>query len=335
MIYNIKIISIALTVLIVVYVLVQMFVPTYIGIDAIEVEIPEGASFRDAMNILQSKNLIRDKSIFILLGRFTGMDRKIRAGYYAFWGYMSPYQVYRRFSEGRIIEFEVMINEGDTLNEIKQKLASKKIIMPEVFDSLSRDRNFLMSLNIDSPSLEGYLYPDTYKFPKGARASTVIKVMVNRLRQHYDDEIKNRMSEIGWTENQVLTLASIIEREAVVDKERPIISGVYHNRLKAGMPLQADPTAVYGVKSYKEKIYKKDLLRQTSYNTYIIKGLPPGPIASPSIQSIRAALFPADVPYYYFVSRNDGTHIFSRTLSEHNRAIRSVQGAGYIKERTS
>ncbi|MCX8027723.1 MAG: endolytic transglycosylase MltG [Thermodesulfovibrionales bacterium] len=326
MLYNIKIISIALSFLFVVYLLAQMFVPTNIGTDAIEVEIPEGASFREAMDILQGKNLIRDKNIFIILGRLTGMDRKIRAGYYAFWGYMSPYQVYKRFSEGRIIEFEVTINEGDSLLEIKQKLASKKIITQEIFDRLSTDKDFLKSLNIDAPSLEGYLYPDTYKFPKGAKASNVIKIMVNRLRQQYTDDLKERMREIGWNENEVLTLASIIEREAVVEKERAIISGVYHNRLKAGMPLQADPTAVYGIKSYKEKIYRKDLLRPTAYNTYIVKGLPPGPIASPSIQSIRAALYPANIPYYYFVSRNDGTHIFSKTLAEHNRAIRLVQG---------
>ncbi|MFQ3573604.1 MAG: endolytic transglycosylase MltG [Thermodesulfovibrionales bacterium] len=335
MLYNIKIISVSVGILLAIYVIVQMFVPTYIGSDPIEVEIPEGVSFRDAMEILQDKNLIRDKNIFILLGRLTSMDRKIRAGYYAFWGYMSPYQVYKRFSEGRIIEFEVTINEGDSLNEIRQKLASKGIVSSEVFDSIARDRNFLMSLNIDSPSLEGYIYPDTYKFPKGARASTVIKVMVGRLRQQYTEEMQKRMAEMGWTENQVLTLASIIEREAVVDRERRIISGVYHNRLKAGMPLQADPTAIYGVKSYKEKIYKKDLLRQTSYNTYIIKGLPPGPIASPSIQSIKAALFPADVPYFYFVSRNDGTHIFSKTLAEHNQAIRSVQGGRDQSQRSS
>lgn len=329
--YNIKIIFIALTILIVVYVLMQMFVPIYIGSDAIEVEIPEGASFREAMGILKDKNLIRDKNLFILIGRISGMDRKIRAGYYAFWGYMSPYRVYKRFSEGKIIEFEVTINEGDSLIEIRQKLASKGIIQSEIFDSLTRDRNFLKSLNIVSPSLEGYLYPDTYKFPKGARASTVIKTMVGRLRQQYSDELQKKMDEIGWSENEVLTLASIIEREAVVDKERRIISGVYHNRLRVGMPLQADPTAIYGVKSYKEKIYKKDLQRQTAYNTYIIKGLPPGPIASPSIQSIHAALFPEEVPYYYFVSKNDGTHIFSRTLKEHNLAIRSVQGGGYSR----
>ncbi len=325
MLKDLRLISLASASLFILYICVQLFIPSYTGVFPIEVEIPEGTSFRQAMDILHKHNLIRDKNIFIILGRISGMDKKIRAGYYAFWGYMSPYQVYNRFKEGRIIEYEVTINEGDSLLEIKQKLSQKKIISEVDFERLSTDRTFLSSMNIKSQSLEGYLYPDTYKFPKGAKPSTTLKTMIDRLRREYNQEIWDGLKRLGWDENQMLTLASIIEREAVTDKERPIISAVYHNRLRLGMPLQADPTAIYGIKSYKEKIYRKDLLRNTPYNTYIIKGLPPGPIASPGVQSIRAALNPARLPYLYFVSKNDGTHIFSKTLEEHNRAIRNVR----------
>lgn len=322
---NLKVVALLLLFVALIYVCFQLFIPTYIGDSPVEVEIPEGASFREAMEALKRHNLIRDQNLFIFIGRLSGLDKRIRAGYYAFVGYISPYQVYKRFKEGKIIEFDVTINEGDSLFEIRQKLSAKNILSESEFDRLSRDKAFMTSMNIQAPSLEGYLYPDTYRFPKGAKATTVLKTMIERLRNQYDHEILENMNRLGWTENQMLTLASIIEREAVTDKERPIISAVYHNRLNLGMPLQADPTAVYGVKSYREKIYRKDLLRNNPYNTYIIKGLPPGPIASPSIQSIRAAVKPAKVPYLYFVSRNDGTHIFSKTLKEHNRAVSQVR----------
>lgn len=322
---NLKVVALLLLLVALIYVCFQLFIPTYIGDSPVEVEIPEGASFREAMEALKRHNLIRDQNLFIFIGRLSGLDKRIRAGYYAFVGYISPYQVYKRFKEGKIIEFDVTINEGDSLFEIRQKLSAKNILSESEFDRLSRDKAFMTSMNIQAPSLEGYLYPDTYRFPKGAKATTVLKTMIERLRNQYDHEILENMNRLGWTENQMLTLASIIEREAVTDEERPIISAVYHNRLNLGMPLQADPTAVYGVKSYREKIYRKDLLRNNPYNTYIIKGLPPGPIASPSIQSIRAAVKPAKVPYLYFVSRNDGTHIFSKTLKEHNRAVSQVR----------
>jgi UPF0755 protein len=135
------------------------------------------------------------------------------------------------------------------------------------------------------------------------------------------------MKELGWSENKVLVLASIIEKEAVTDEERPIISAVYQNRINKGMPLQADPTAIYGVKSSKLKITKDDLKNQTDYNTYVIKGLPPGPIASPGIKSITAALYPAKVPYLYFVSQNNGTHHFSVTWEEHSAAVKRIRAA--------
>jgi UPF0755 protein len=323
--HNIKLFIAAFFLLPLIYIGSQLFIPSYIGSTQLEVEIPEGSTYKQAINILYKNNLIRDKNIFIIMGKLTGLDRKIRYGYYSFWGKMSPFQVFRHLKEGKIIEYEVTIVEGDSLPEIGVKLAAAKIITIDNFNKLVRDRSFLNFLGIDAPSIEGYLFPQTYKIPKGVNPKTVLKGMVSLFRAAYTDELRTRAKEIGWSENRVLTLASIIEKEAITDKERPIISAVYHNRIKQGMPLQADPTAIYGVKSSKLKITRGDLKKKTDYNTYVIKGLPPGPIASPGIKSIIAALYPAKVPYLYFVSENNGTHYFSKTLGEHTAAIKRIR----------
>jgi UPF0755 protein len=330
--HNFKLFLTAFFLLPVIYISSQLFVPSYIGSTQLEVEIPEGATYKQAINILYKNNLIRDKNIFIILGKLTGLDRKIRYGYYSFWGKMSPFEVFRRLIEGKIIEYEVTIVEGDSLPEIGTKLAAAKIMTIDDFNELVRDRDFLEFLGIDGPSVEGYLFPQTYKIPKGVNPKTVLKGMVSLFRAAYTDELRTRAKEIGWSENRVLTLASIIEKEAITDKERPIISAVYHNRIKKGMQLQADPTAIYGVKSSKLKITKGDLKKKTEYNTYVIKGLPPGPIASPGIKSIIAALYPAKVPYLYFVSQNNGTHYFSKTWAEHSAAIRRIRSGNGASE---
>jgi UPF0755 protein len=310
-----------------VYVLVQLFVPIYNGDTPIEIEIPQGATYTNAIDILVENKLIRDKFLFRSLGVITGADRRMRAGYYRFWSGISPFDVFQQLRRGKIIEYEITIVEGDGLLEISEKLAAKNFVGADAFNALARDNSMLDSLNIESPSLEGYLFPDTYKLPKGARPGDIVRFMVGKLRESYTDEIKARMQQTGWSENDVLTLASIIEKEAQTDEERPVISAVYHNRLKMGMPLQADPTAIYGIKSSKTRITSIDLKNKTPYNTYVIKGLPPGPIASPGLKSIMAALSPAKVPYIYFVSRGNGTHIFTSSLSEHNAAIRKVRSS--------
>lgn len=307
------------------YVGLQFFVPFTVSGGQVEIEIAEGTTFTQAMTVLARNNLVRDKNLFVLLSKFTGTDRKIRAGYYSFAGLLCPFQVFEKLVKGRIIEYEVTIVEGDTLLEIGNKLVSRRILTLDYFSALSTDKAFLQSLSINAPSLEGYLFPQTYRIPKGKAPESVLTMMVNTLRAGYTDALRRRAGEMGWGENQVLTLASIIEREAVTDEERPIISAVYHNRVKIGMPLQADPTAIYGIKSYRSKITRDDLRKQTNYNTYVIRGLPPGPIASPGIKSIVAALYPADVPYLYFVAKGDGTHHFSKTLAEHGEAIKRVR----------
>lgn len=308
-----------------VYLSLQLLVFTTDEDSLMEIEIHRGASYKQALSILAENNLIRDKVIFLLIGKIYGLDKKIRAGFYLFKGRLTPWQVFQKLLAGEVIEYWVTINEGDSIFEIGKKIEISGLVGYETFIALSTNKELLESYNIQSPSLEGYLFPETYRLPKGASPEYIIGIMVNKLRKEYSGSLKERESELKWSENQVLTLASIIEREAVVDEERAIISGVYHNRLRIKMPLQADPTAIYGVKSHSNKITREDLKKKTDYNTYIITGLPPGPIASPSIKSIIAALYPANVPYLYFVSKRDGTHLFSKTLQEHNTAINKVR----------
>lgn len=304
------------------YAAIQMMVPLPIGNRPIEVEIKRGISFKQAVELLSDNGMIRDSNLFLILGRITGLDRKLKAGYYPLWGTMSPFDVFLALRRGHIIEYAITIIEGDTLMEIAEKLSSKGIISTEEFYKLAGDKGFLYALDIDAPSIEGYIFPETYRFPKGIKKEEILMLMVDKLREKYNEELMHRTFELGLTEREVLTIASIIEKEAVTDDERSIISAVYHNRLRRGMPLQADPTAIYGVKSSKEKITKKDLVRKTSHNTYVLKGLPPGPIASPGLKSIIAALNPAKVPYLYFVAKNDGTHHFSVTAAEHLEAVK-------------
>jgi UPF0755 protein len=311
-----------------IYIFIQFFVPAYNSATPIEVEIPQGTSYSRAVDILVENKLIRDKFLFLTLGRLTGLDTRLRAGYYHFWSSISPFDVFLQLKNGKIVEYDITVVEGDGLLEIGEKLEAKNFISAESFRDVAMDVLLLNSLDITGPSVEGYLYPETYKLQKGARPDDIIKLMVGKLRDSYTDEIKEGMKRLKWNENQVLTLASIIEKEAATDQERPLVSAVYHNRLRKHMPLQADPTAIYGVKSSKIKIKSSDLRNRTLYNTYVIKGLPPGPIASPGIKSIKAAVFPAKVPYLFFVARGDRTHIFTTTMTEHSDAIRKVRASG-------
>jgi len=308
-----------------IYIVVQFFVPFPFVSDSVEVMVPKGTTFRQAVEIFSKVNLMKDKNLFIFIGRISGVDRKIKAGYYAVQGSVSPFEIFEMLRKGKIMEYGITITEGDSLREIREKLSEKGIMKKEDFMRLSADKKFLSSNDIDAPTFEGYLFPATYSIPKGMDPEEAIGMMIERMKKEYSRELRERTSELRLSEREVLTLASIIEREAKTDEERPLISAVYHNRLKKGIRLQADPTAIYGIKGFKEKITTKDLRRKTPYNTYVIKGLPPGPICSPGIKSIIASVNPAKVPYIYFVSQNDGTHRFSVTEKEHLTAVKSYR----------
>lgn len=325
MIKNSVIMVLSLLFVFAVYSILQFIIPLPLGNKPVEFEIKRGATFTQVADSLADRGMLRDRWLFRSLGRVMGADRRVKAGFYLLWGTMSPLQIFNAIRAGKIIEYEITVTPGDSLPDIDRKFSSLNPEYGEEFRKLSVDGEFLDDLNVDAPSLEGYIFPDTYRFPKGLEISEVVSMMVDRMREKYDDDMTLRTLEMGLTEREVLTMASIVEKEAIIDRERSVIAAVYYNRLKKHMLLQADPTAIYGVKSSHERITRKDLLKKTPYNTYVIKGLPPGPIASPGLKSIQAALNPADVPYLYFVSNNDGTHNFSVTLSNHMENVKAYR----------
>ena len=303
------------------YGIYEIFVPARGGNANVEVEVPKGASFRQVIDILAKERLIGDGTIFLVIGKLTNSDRKIRAGYYSIWTSMTPWEILKILRQGRVVEYQVRVLEGDSLTDIADTFASSGLADKDAFRALAGDQDFLDRYNIDAPSIEGYLFPDTYTFPKGMSLEEAVGLMIDRMREKFSGDLMKDAAQAGMTEREALTLASIIEKESVIDSERPLISAVYHNRLKKHMPLQADPTSIYGYKTSHERITLKDLRRKSLYNTYVISGLPPGPIASPGLKSIEAAVHPASVPYLYFVAHDDKTHIFSTTISEHMKAV--------------
>lgn len=296
-----------------------------------EVEIPKGASYSKGISILADKGFVKNRLAFLLLGRATGTDRTMKAGYYNLNTAMNPLEIFDRLRKGMIVEVMITIPEGCALEDIKSKLKEAGLIDDNSW-KLVKDKAFLSTFNITAPSLEGYIFPDSYNFAKGTDPRHIFGIMVQRMREKFDQSLRNRAAEIGMTENEVLTLASIIEKEAVHDSERPLISAVYHNRLKKNMKLQADPTVLYGVRYRWKRVLYSDLARVTPYNTYVIYGLPPGPIASPGIKSIQAALYPYKTSYLFFVSMNNGKHYFSRSGEEHVKAVDFYQRGGSNKD---
>ena len=292
------------------------------------VDVPEGASFKEVANLLAQKGLIMSPSWFRLLGKFRDAERKIKPGEYDLHTAMRPAEILSTLVSGRVIRYSVMIPEGLTAHQIGRVLAETGIVKEADVTRLVANSAFIKSLGIEAPMLEGYLYPDTYYFPKRAKAEEVVRAMVSRLRQVFTPEMQAQSAALGMTEAQVLTLASIIEKETGQDAERPLISAVFHNRLRKGLPLQSDPTVIYGIPNFDGNLTRADLARPTPFNTYINPNLPPSPIANPGVKSIQAALNPASVNYLYFVSKNDGTHQFSATLDEHNRAVDHYQKRG-------
>ena len=289
------------------------------------VEVPEGASFKETANLLAQKGLIISPFWFRLLGKFQDAERKIKPGEYDLHTAMRPVEILNTLVSGRVIQYSVTIQEGLTARQIGKVLGATGIVKEADVARLVADAAFIKALGIDAPTLEGYLFPDTYYFPKRAKTEEVVRAMVSRLRQAFTPELRAQSAALQLTEIQVLTLASIIEKETGQDAERPLISAVFHNRLRKGMLLQSDPTVIYGIPNFNGNLTRKDLARPTRFNTYTNTGLPPGPIANPGARSIVAALNPAPVSYLFFVSKNDGTHQFSATIGEHNRAVEHYQ----------
>jgi len=275
--------------------------------------------------MLEREGLIRTSAFFVYSGKAQSADRKVRAGEYELNPGMTPAEILAILLNGHVVLHPLTIPEGLTIVQIADVAAQDGFVDRAEFLQLAKDQTFISSLGVKAETLEGYLYPDTYKFPRGIKTREVLVAMVEQLRQEVGPDLHARMQELKMTMHEVLTLASVIEKETGSGSERPEISAVFHNRLKKHIPLQSDPTVIYGLPAFDGNIHKKDLSSPSPYNTYRVQGLPPGPIANPGIQAIRAALYPSDSHSLYFVSRNDGTHQFSATLIEHNKAVEKYQ----------
>jgi len=289
------------------------------------VVIPDGSTFQHVAVLLERERLIKSGPIFVLFGKSQSADRKVHAGEYELNPGMTPAEILSKLLNGQVLLHPLTIPEGLTITQIADVVSQQGLTDREEFLRLAKDREFIVSLGIKAETLEGYLYPNTYKFPRGIKAREVLVAMVEQLGQEVGPDLLARMQELKMTMHEVLTLASVIEKETGSGSERQEISAVFHNRLKKHIPLQSDPTVIYGLPEFDGNLHKKDLSSPSPYNTYRVQGLPPGPIANPGIQAIRATLYPSDSRSLYFVSRNDGTHQFSATLIEHNKAVEKYQ----------
>lgn len=275
-------------------------------------------------NLLKEEGIIHNRSLFLLLAMLRGSTDRLKAGEYEFTPSMGLLDVIRILEEGKVLVHRVTIPEGASIWQIATILNEEGLVERERFLELAMDSSVARFYVPEAETLEGFLFPDTYYFIKGVTAAEIIETVIQRFFHAFTSEDEFRARKLGMSVYQIVTLASIIEKEALVDREKPIIAGVFYNRLRRGMRLQADPTVLYGQEP-RSRITRKDLRANHPYNTYVQNGLPPGPIANPGEAALKAALNPARIGYLYFVSKNDGTHHFSRTLKEHNQAVRKYQ----------
>lgn len=299
-----------------------------------DLKIPRGMSLTQVAHLLKGNGVIQEESRFVFFGRILGKSRKIKAGMYDFYNTRSIADLYALLGKGGNATIPVTIPEGLTVKEIANILKKEVEFDSAEFVALAQTETLAAALGMEIrksdkalPGLEGYLFPDTYNFYWEEEPRRVIETMLSRFNESFNDSLRERSRELGFTVHEVVTLASMIEKETGLPEERSIISAVYHNRLRYRMLLQCDPTVIYVLPELNRPLYSKDLQVESPYNTYRHLGLPPGPIANPGLASIEAALYPAEVGYLYFVARGDGSHIFSNTLREHNNARIRVKRA--------
>lgn len=284
----------------------------------------DGDGVTDIARRLESAGVVRSALLFRMWARWSGRDRGLQPGTYRFATAPEIPALLDRLTAG-VAPIEVTVPEGLTLREIATLIAARGLTSANELRCLATDPEFLLAAGVPGPQLEGFLFPDTYRFAPTASANDILETMVRRFHERFDAERHRRAATLHWSVNQVVTLASIVEKETGKPAERPLIAAVFANRLRLGMPLQSDPTVIYGIADFDGDLTRADLQRPGPYNTYVVRGLPPGPIANPGLAAIDAVLAPAASDALYFVSRNDGSHEFSDTLAAHNRAVERYQ----------
>jgi UPF0755 protein len=287
--------------------------------------VKSGEVFKRMSLRLHDRGIISHPYKFGWYARLKGYDLRIKAGEFELSASMTPKEILEILVQGRVALHRITIPEGYTIHQVAAVVSQNLQLTRQAFIQKAADAAFVKQSGITAETFEGYLFPETYYFPKDVSAEEIIATMVRRFHEVFLPAWKARADELNLSVHQVLTLASIIEKETGAAFERPLISSVFHNRLKKGMRLASDPTVIYGIANFNGNLTRKDLETWTPYNTYRIRGLPPGPIANPGAASIQAALYPAETDYLYFVSKKDDTHQFSTNLKDHNRAVRTYQ----------
>lgn len=289
---------------------------------SIDIEVAKGANARQVGRVLREKGLIRNEAEFRMAASILSLDRDLKAGFYSILRGSSLYEVLKILSRGDLLLETVMIPEGLTIWDTAARLAKTCSVDSAGFVDLANDPVWLRELGIEGASVEGYLFPDTYRFARGTGLRTMMAAMVGRSLRVYDSLLQQSAFRGRYTRTQIITLASIVERESAVDEERPLIAGVFWNRITLGMPLGADPTVRYALRKFTAPLTVSDLNIASPYNTRRYRDLPPGPICSPGAKSLLAVLFPAQTRDLFFVAKDDGSrqHYFTSSLSDHVKA---------------
>ncbi len=293
--------------------------------DAVTIEVKKGAAVSIVGRQLAQQKIIASYLYFRIYYRLFFAGTSIKSGEYQFDRPMTMKEVIEILIQGKVVLHKVTIREGLIIKEIAELLQQERSIAADRFIRAAQNIALVRDLDSEADSLEGFLYPDTYHIRRETDADEMVRLMVDKFKENFSDSMKWRAEKLGMSIRQVLTLASLIEKETSSREERFLISSVFHNRLKAGMTLGCDPTIIYALKKigkYTGKLGWNDLKLDSPYNTRLFKGLPPGPICNPGYASIEAALFPESTQYLYFVAKNPQSHYFSKTLDEHNWAVR-------------
>ena len=299
------------------------FIRTPASSEPVEVviEVPVGMSVPALSELLHEQGLVHSAGKFRWLVRFKGAARQIKAGEYQLSTGLRPGELLNKITRGEVRLHQITFPEGYTLKQMAELLEASKLVNAERFIAAATDPPFVRSLGIPAASLEGYLFPDTYRFARGLPVETVLRSFVTMFNQHFGPVQEEQARKLGFTRHQVVILASVVEKETAAAEERPLIAGVFLNRLRRRIRLQSDPTVIYGLRNFDGNLTRAHLQKDTPYNTYTRRGLPIGPICNPGAASIQAVLNPTSTPYLYFVAKKDGTHHFSTNLVEHNAAV--------------
>jgi UPF0755 protein len=293
------------------------------GPPTVRITVPAGANFSEVVDTLAARDLVNMPALFRAYARLKDAETRVRSGAYAFAPGTPWSLILRDLTEGRVLTETLTIPEGFRLTQIAPRVGELTGLSADTVLAILLSDYLEERFGVPGPGLEGYLFPETYFFARGAPLDTVLGAMVSQYRAFWTPERIDRRRALGMTEGEVVTLASIVQAEARAREEMPLIASVYHNRLAIGQLLQADPTVLYALGGHRDRLLfaAMDSVADHPYNTYTHVGLPPGPIGSPGEEALEAALSPAPSDYYYFVARTDGTHVFSRTLAEHNQAV--------------